>query len=435
MPTTLFALLPTLSVSLFFLKFGYELKKGVGPVIVGLCIFSSLAFGLKKGNHEIGLCYAILFSLAALFRLGLQKEIEVGRRNHRARHLALQEEVQKKKFDLEKMVEIRSKLASEMERTNKRYAFAKRLVSTVEEKPMLSDLASIFSSEKQMLATAFFLRQSFNQDEEWRLVFSKGRFEEEEKWRKILKPAELSLESVHCRSLAEVPQSLDPGVSLSLVSVPIKWDKKVQGLLAFLLSGPLPKTFLDEVSVYAQLLGLGLQKASLYRLVIERSRRDGLTNLYLRRIFMERLNEEVSFSKRYGTSFSVLMLDLDHFKKVNDTYGHPAGDTVLKSVAECMRTTLHPGVLIARYGGEEFSVLMGLTPTEEVMEHAEKLRSAIQNTEIPLAHTERIKLKVSIGVAHYLPETPSPEELMRRADTALYRAKESGRNCVREWKE
>jgi len=96
-------------------------------------------------------------------------------------------------------------------------------------------------------------------------------------------------------------------------------------LLTVLLQGRPPLNFSSEVTVYAQLLGLGLNKAALYRLMVERSRTDGLTNLYLRRIFLERLNEEISFSKRYGTSFSLLMLDLDRFKSVNDTYGHPAG--------------------------------------------------------------------------------------------------------------
>jgi diguanylate cyclase (GGDEF)-like protein len=191
---------------------------------------------------------------------------------------------------------------------------------------------------------------------------------------------------------------------------------------------------------------MGLHKTYLYRLVVERSRRDGLTNLYLRRVFLERLSEEINFSKRYGASFSVLILDLDHFKTVNDTYGHPIGDRVLKSVAGCLRSILHPGVTIARYGGEEFAILIGLSPSAEVLETAELIRSSIEKLVVTVSEGEdsrpikigkrkgEINMTVSVGAAHYLPDAPLPDELIRRADAALYWAKDAGRNCVREWK-
>lgn len=201
------------------------------------------------------------------------------------------------------------------------------------------------------------------------------------------------------------------------------------------MTEPLSKKFLEEISTYSQLLGMGLQKVSLYQTVLEKSRRDGLTHLYLRRVFLERVHEEISFSKRYGTSFSLLMLDLDHFKKVNDTHGHLAGDAVLKNVADCLRSVLHPGVMICRYGREEFAILIGLAPPQEVMQDAERIRKAVSEltTSIPASAKNEIKITVSVGVTHYLPDAPNFEGLIRRADMSLYKAKKEGRNRVIEW--
>ncbi len=222
--------------------------------------------------------------------------------------------------------------------------------------------------------------------------------------------------------------------SYVLVGVPVKWDGKVRGLLMFLLTNELPDHFLEEVSIYAQLLGLGLHKISLYQLMIERGRRDGLTNLYLRRILLERLHDEINFTKRYGYSFSFLLMDLDNFKQVNDTYGHPAGDKVLRNVANCIRNTLHSGVTISRYGGEEFAILIGLAPQDEVMRIAEQIRSAVAALETTVSEGVVIRTTISIGVAHYLPDSPPFKEFIERADTALYWAKNRGKNRVCEWR-
>jgi two-component system cell cycle response regulator len=129
------------------------------------------------------------------------------------------------------------------------------------------------------------------------------------------------------------------------------------------------------------------------------------------------------------------MLDLDFFKSVNDTYGHQAGDAVLREIAQCLRANLHHGVTICRYGGEEFAVLIGLSPQEEILEIAERMRQAVASLRIRVNERNQINITASFGVAHYLPDAPTAEELIRRADIALYRAKEAGRNCVREWNE
>lgn len=186
--------------------------------------------------------------------------------------------------------------------------------------------------------------------------------------------------------------------------------------------------FLEECEVISNQVALALKRSKLYQLVIERSRIDGLTGLYLRRYFLERLKQEFVSSRRYGTFFSLLMIDIDHFKNINDTYGHLTGDKVLSELSEIFKSVFHPGIIISRYGGEEFAVIVGITPQEEVRQMAEKLRKTVEKSIFP----EGIHLTISIGIA-YRHQAESEDEILRKADEALYRAKNEGRNRVIEY--
>lgn len=160
--------------------------------------------------------------------------------------------------------------------------------------------------------------------------------------------------------------------------------------------------------------------------------RDYLTGLYNRRFFMERFLEEVAWSVRYKEPLSLMMLDIDYFKKVNDTYGHSCGDEILKQVADTLLSVLRTEDIIARYGGEEFIVLLPNTGIEGASTVAEKLRSMVQSI-IFFCEDKNIKLNitVSIGVTTYYGDADlSPDMLIGQADGALYKAKEGGRNRV-----
>ncbi|MEW6555844.1 MAG: sensor domain-containing diguanylate cyclase [Elusimicrobiota bacterium] len=186
--------------------------------------------------------------------------------------------------------------------------------------------------------------------------------------------------------------------------------------------------FLEECEVISHQVALGLKRARLYQLVLERSRIDGLTGLYLRRYFIERLKQEFVYSRRYGTFFSFLIIDIDHFKKINDTYGHLTGDKILSELATIFKSVFHPGIIVSRYGGEEFAVVVGLTPKEEVKQLAEKLRKTVEEH----LFAEDIQTTISIGIA-YRHQAESEDEIIRKADEALYRAKNKGRNKVVEY--
>lgn len=159
--------------------------------------------------------------------------------------------------------------------------------------------------------------------------------------------------------------------------------------------------------------------------------RDGLTRLFNKRYFLERLDSELKFAMRHNAALSLLMLDLDHFKKVNDTLGHLAGDTVLTTIANVLHKAVRNEDVVARFGGEEFAIILRAIEIDSAQRMAERLRKLVESTPIPLPNREELRATVSIGVATY-PSSPSKtlEELVDAADKALYRAKHAGRNRV-----
>jgi len=158
--------------------------------------------------------------------------------------------------------------------------------------------------------------------------------------------------------------------------------------------------------------------------------RDALTGLYNRGNFDEILKDEINRSLRYGTHVSLLMLDIDFFKKANDTYGHQAGDEVIKSVAHTILNSVRNVDYAARYGGDEIAVILPETDQASAIELAERIRLTIEQKEFKISESVTIHLTISIGAGSSSEKIISPELLIQAADRALYNAKENGRNRV-----
>jgi len=158
---------------------------------------------------------------------------------------------------------------------------------------------------------------------------------------------------------------------------------------------------------------------------------DPLTGLANRRTLMLRAEQELARAKRYGSELSLLMADIDFFKKVNDTYGHQAGDVVLKKLADVFLLALRDIDFAARFGGEEFVLLLPETNAENALKTAERLRASVNDTQVSLQQGGMVKFTISIGVSSYSSSgNDSVEKLISGADKALYAAKETGRNKV-----
>jgi two-component system cell cycle response regulator len=165
--------------------------------------------------------------------------------------------------------------------------------------------------------------------------------------------------------------------------------------------------------------------------VYSSSVRDALTGLFNRHFFQDRFESEFAYAKRHNTLLTVILLDIDWFKAVNDTYGHPAGDAVLRSVGGALARITRQEDLAARYGGEEFVLLFRAVSLDDARVTAERIRRAVEATEVAW-QSRALRVTVSVGVAtvHRARMCATPAELLALADLALYAAKRTGRNRV-----
>jgi len=197
------------------------------------------------------------------------------------------------------------------------------------------------------------------------------------------------------------------------------------------LTGPLPgiadARLRERWWIVSGQLALGLQRISRYRQVQDSATHDGLTGLMTRRYFIQRLDEEVGRALRRGLQLAFLMIDLDYFKNVNDTYGHLVGDVVLREIASRIETSVREIDLVARYGGEEFAVALPEVDPELAIQVAERIRETVESEPIQ-AYDELVSATVSIGIALCPDEAKTRDALVEQADQAMYQAKNSGRN-------
>ena len=179
----------------------------------------------------------------------------------------------------------------------------------------------------------------------------------------------------------------------------------------------------------AALLGVAIRNVQLFAEVRDNSLRDVLTGCFNRAHALEILDAELSRARRSTAPLSVVMFDVDHFKKINDAYGHACGDAVLAAVGQRIRHVLRRSDIRCRYGGDEFLVILPETPDAGALRVGEWLRSEIE--QIQVQSPERVKPTISVGVATAHPGEMTAAALVDRADRALYDAKAAGRNCVR----
>ena len=218
----------------------------------------------------------------------------------------------------------------------------------------------------------------------------------------------------------------------SIISVPIISGNRFIGLLR--LDNPAAGYFTQEdlrfLSAIADIGAVALENGQLFENTQELAIRDGLTSLYKKEYFIERLASECKRSIRQKIPIALLMIDIDHFKGYNDTFGHTAGDIMLKAVSEKMKLSLKDyNPIIGRFGGEEFCVALLNSSKDNAFSAAERLRHDVEGMRLDLRR-QKINVTVSIGVAAFGTDAADEKELFIKADRALYDAKESGRNRV-----
>lgn len=208
-------------------------------------------------------------------------------------------------------------------------------------------------------------------------------------------------------------------------------DNKPLGMLA--ITNSFPNAFTSEdlrvFSIIAHHSSVAINNTLLHKKIKELSILDGLTGLYVYRYFNDALEREIQRALRYQQSFSLIMLDIDGFKKVNDTFGHLQGDEVLKELGQILKMICRQIDIVSRYGGEEFTVILPQTDIEGAFVLAERIRKVVKNYAFGTKDTP-INLTVSIGVANYPESATSKLDLIKEVDKALYKAKADGKNKV-----
>lgn len=220
-------------------------------------------------------------------------------------------------------------------------------------------------------------------------------------------------------------------ISKSVIATPLLVSRKLMGLLRVdsEAAGRFSEPDLQELEVYASLAILALENAQLFSEVNAMATKDGLTGLATHRIFQDKLAEELLRAARYRTPVSLIMADIDHFKSVNDTYGHLAGDEVLREMGKILLGRLRPVDFAARYGGEEFCLILPGYSLKETKDLAEAIRGDLESHAM-FPGGRAFSVTASFGCAVFPQDAQVASQLLRKADERLYRAKSSGRNRV-----
>lgn len=213
----------------------------------------------------------------------------------------------------------------------------------------------------------------------------------------------------------------------SFVAVPLTVGNRLNGI--FISEGILMDDMVRMI-ILANQFSMVLERIRLYELVQELAITDDLTGVFVRRYFLDRLNEEIERAKYFNTRLSFMMVDIDHFKRCNDKYGHLVGDVVLRETAAILKRNLREIDFIGRYGGEEFSVILPETAKADAAVAGERLRKAVATSQVN-AYDEKLLLSITIGITTFPDDAAESNQLIDRADQMLYKAKEEGRNRVK----
>jgi diguanylate cyclase (GGDEF)-like protein len=221
-------------------------------------------------------------------------------------------------------------------------------------------------------------------------------------------------------------------VTKSCISAPLMAGNNVVGVLNF--ADKADGTSFDEmndlppVEQLSHMIGIALHNTQLFKEIQSQARTDGLTKLSNYRAFYEQLKKEMHRSVRYNHRLTMIMCDVDNFKHVNDTYGHPAGDAILEGIAEIIRGRIRREDIAARYGGDEFAMILPETPLAGATIVAERMREKVISYQFMFKGVP-VPVRMSFGVAEMAPTMTLPD-FVKAADEALYKAKESGKDRV-----
>ncbi len=380
--------------------------------------------------------------LAAVYYFLNEKNINEFKRQALMKIASMRAEFDKLNSQVEQFKDVNKKIFSMSQRFVQLQAIGKIIAKSLDPdeivKAMVNALPQLFGAKKAMLYLI----------ENNRLVLKAEKGLNSEEYAKYqvlpLDPKTNILAFLAIEKLKLAPQELSENLEMKnllhsseikpLLAAPLVHGKKELGVIAILETTDKKddatlKEDIRILDVLATLGSMALENANLFKKTELLANVDGLTGLYTHRYMQEFLDKELERAKRYKRPVSVILTDIDHFKKFNDVYGHQIGDMVLAETAKILRNTVRKSDLPARYGGEEFMAILPETDYKGAFAFAERLRKNVESASYTDPNTGKIlSVTISIGVATFPLHAVEKMELIKQADEALYRAKEGGRN-------
>jgi diguanylate cyclase (GGDEF)-like protein len=336
-----------------------------------------------------------------------------------------------REFDV--LRQVQTGLGADLDRIQNRFALVQVMATKLEAEDILQTLGNVWKNTAGVKSSVL-LRPHLNG--KWSVAYADG-VENPDLWADIIGEFADLAQARRIRRYTSSEKhpffsKVKKKSSTPFFWIPFVWDRDTLAI-GFLEADPAALNDPWEgFAIERKLVSLGLQRAALYELMRERSRHDALTGVFLRRVLMERLEEAIRKSRRYHTPLFFALLDVDHFKSLNDRWGHVLGDKVLTHLAQALQKFSHPGIVVGRFGGDEFAMVMETKSLDEAVRWLERIRQSVGEATVREG-TAQIHYTLSIGISAFWPMAPRPEELIAQADSALYRAKGAGRNCVVVW--
>lgn len=387
---------------------------------IGLILLFS-TYASNWGGYSWGLSFMLSATAAIPFYYRREEYLE--KHNFDERYFPKLEELSRLKDKVTVMKDILNTHESEIEKINRLYVLGRELVEHMDTDAVVEHLQRILLNRPGVRSLAIFSWEKSN----WKALYFSNQ-DYKDRWLEFIHDHKyLTMEKNPC--IVPSPGWLDRN---SFVFWPVRMGNDLLASILLVTDIDAAPRYIEEGAIFLPQIALGLIRTRLFAEVTERSRNDGLTGLYRRSYFIERFQSEIKRAERYKTVFSLLMLDIDHFKKVNDTYGHLTGDDVLRILAEIFKKHVRPGDLIGRYGGEEFLILLHMVSPDETLKIANTIKCAVSEHEF-YAKDVKFNITISTGISRYPSDGITSEELLSAADHALYWVKASGRNGIKEF--
>ncbi|MFA7674493.1 MAG: sensor domain-containing diguanylate cyclase [Endomicrobiia bacterium] len=397
-----------------------------GPVFGGVLLAFTVSAGLfaiaiiDNSYDKIMLIYEIIWMVFVFFRL----------EHHRNIYISLKRKLEVEHEVLDRDIALIQSAITENEKRSS--AFIQRMANFQKFEKIISSLESSMN-EHELIKLIEELTSKFISKGKWKTkrFFKKDIFIEYVKTNKI--PLLITDTSDDKRF-----SNNDYKDITSIIVMPIEVEGLYWGYIegiSIIKNIKFNDSDLRLLSVLSNILGIILYNTSLFNKISALVITDGLTGLYTRTYFIERLQEEIERANSNNLSMVIAMIDIDHFKSVNDKYGHIAGDMLLRQIADILRKRFREIDIIARYGGEEFTIFISQTAITDGFAILEEIRKNIENEKFFLPvesyHPIQIRKTISIGLAE-LNKEKTTDEIIQKADLALYKAKNTGRNktCI-----